>query len=375
MVSNSGNAHDSSQASFCIGYNQILDMSQTALHPWLASPNAHSGTYNGVETVLSFGDPAAELAALRSGCGLFSLAWRGKINVTGKDRVRWLHNMVTNTVRDLPVNRGKYNFVLNAQGRILGDMYIFNRGESLIMDTDASQVETLLNAMKRFIIMDKVELTSAGEALVSLGVCGPNAEAVLARAGINASGMEPLEIRDLSIEDIAITLLRGPEEKPGWFEIWLDPGKAQDFWTKLIGAGAQPVGSEALEMWRILRGIPNYGQDIRDRDLPQETEQMQALTFTKGCYIGQEIVERIRARGQVHRKFAGFVFSEQVPAIGKYEAEGRALAEITTITSVPGLEGRKNIGLGYVRREALAAGPKVNLNGIEATVVDLPFEI
>ena len=360
-------------------------MSQTALHPWLASPNAHLGTYNGVETALNFGDPAAELEALRSGCGVFSLAWRGKINVTGKDRVRWLHNMVTNTVRDLPANRGKYNFVLNAQGRILGDMYIFNRGESLIMDTDASQVETLLSAMKRFIIMDKVELTSAGEALVSLGVCGPNAEAVLTGAGINASGMEPLEIRDLEISDLeirdldiegfSVTVLRGPEQKPGWFEIWLDPGKAQDFWTKLISAGAQPVGSEALEMWRVLRGIPNYGQDIRDRDLPQETEQMQALTFTKGCYIGQEIVERIRTRGQVHRKFAGFVFGEQVPAIGKYEAEGRALAEITTVAGMPVSEGRKNIGLGYIRREALAAGPKVNLNGIEATVVDLPFEI
>src|SRR6202000_1972853 len=127
--------------------------------------------------------------------------------------------------------------------------------------------------------------------------------------------------------------------------------------------------------WRVLCGIPNYGQDIRDRDLPQETEQMQALTFTKGCYIGQEIVERIRARGQVHRKFTGFVFGDQIPAPGKYEAEGRALAEITTLASVPTDEGKRNIGLGYVRREALAAGPKIDLNDIEATAVNLPFEI
>ena len=102
------------------------------------------GTYNGVETALSFGDPAAELEALRTGCGVFALAWRGRINVSGKDRVRWLHNMVTNNVRDLPVNRGNYNFVLNAQGRILGDMYIYNRGESFALETDASQVETLV---------------------------------------------------------------------------------------------------------------------------------------------------------------------------------------------------------------------------------------
>ncbi len=353
-------------------------MSQTALYPWLASAETRTGAYNGVETALSFGSPAAELAALRSGCGVFSLAWRGRINATGKDRVRWLHNMVTNNVRDLPVNRGKYNFVLNAQGRILGDMYIYNRGDSLVLDTDASQVETLINAMKRFIIMDKVELTSAGEGLIALGVCGPKAEAALASAGINAAGMEPLEVRDLSIENLAATLLRGPEQKPGWFEIWIEAEKAQNLWTKLVStpASAQPVGAEALEIWRVLHGIPNYGQDIRDRDLPQETEQLQAISFTKGCYIGQEIVERIRSRGQVHRKFAGFVFGDRVPAIGKYESEGRALAEITSTARVPAPGGERGIylGLGYVRREALAAGPRIDLNGIEATVVDLPFK-
>jgi folate-binding protein YgfZ len=350
-------------------------MSQTALHPWLQAPEARVGTYNGAEMALSFDDPATELNALRTGCGVFSLAWRGRIHVAGKDRVRWLHNMVTNNVRDLPVNRGNYNFVLNAQGRILGDIYIYNRGESLVLDTDKSQVETLITAMKRFIIMDKVELTSAGDNSISIGICGPKAESVLAAAGIDVVGMQPLEIRDVGVDSIAAALVRGPEQRPGWFELWLDPNKAQDLWNVLIKAGAKPVGAEALEMWRVLRGIPSYSQDIRDRDLPQETEQPQALNFTKGCYIGQEIVERIRSRGQVHRKFTGFAFGDTVPAPGKYDFEGRALAEVTTIARVPTSEGPRNIGLGYVRREALAAGPKVTLDGIEATAVDLPFEI
>ena len=350
-------------------------MSQAATYPWLTSPNARTGNYNGMETAVSFGNPAAELEALSTGCGVFSLAWRSRIKVTGKDRVRWLHNMVTNNVRDLPLNRGKYNFVLNAQGRILGDMYIFNRGESLVLETDASQVDTLLNTMKRFIIMDKVEMVSAGESVTALGVCGPKSEAVLKQAGVDAASMEPLEIKEISFDGVAIVLVRGPEQRPGWFEIWIDSDKAQACWQRLTQAGTQPVGSEALEMWRVLRGIPNYGQDIRDRDLPQETEQLQALTFTKGCYIGQEIVERIRARGQVHRKFTGFIFDGQIPAIGKYESEGRAVAEVTTTATVPAAGANKNIGLGYVRREALSAGPKVNLNGIEAAVTDLPFEI
>jgi folate-binding protein YgfZ len=350
-------------------------MSQILLHPWLQSPEARMGTYNGVETALSFGDSPTELAALRSGCGVFALGWRGRINVSGQDRVRWLHNMVTNNVRDLPLNRGNYNFVLNAQGRILGDMYIYNRGESLALETDVTQVEALTNAMKRFIIMDKVELTDVSGDSVSIGICGPKAESVLSQAGIDANGMEALEVRDVGVESIAAALIRGPEQKPGWFELWLDQNDAQGLWNLLVTAGAKPVGTEALEMWRVLHGIPSYGQDIRDRDLPQETEQPQALNFTKGCYIGQEIVERIRSRGQVHRKFTGFAFGDRVPALGKYDFEGRALAEITTLARVPTTEGPRNIGLGYVRREAVAAGPKIALDGIEATAVDLPFEI
>ena len=173
-------------------------MSQTALYPWLASAEARTGTYNGVETALSFGSPANELAALRTGCGVFSLAWRGRINVTGKDRVRWLHNMVTNNVRDLPVNRGNYNFVLNAQGRILGDMYIYNRGESLLLETDAGQVETLITAMKRFIIMDKVEMSRAGESVDCSGRLRPQSRGTYLPAQESArTGMEPLEVRDL----------------------------------------------------------------------------------------------------------------------------------------------------------------------------------
>jgi len=349
-------------------------MAQIALHPWLHTPEARTGTYNGAETALNFGNPTAELEALRTGCGVFALAWRGRINVSGKDRVRWLHNMVTNNVRDLPVNRGNYNFVLNAQGRILGDMYIYNRGESFALETDARQVEALVNAMKRFIIMDKVEMVEIGADSVSVGICGPKAESVLSNSGVNAGGMEPLEVRDVGTDDVAATLVRGPEQRPGWYEFWLDPNKAQELWNLLVKAGAQPVGAEALERWRVLQGIPNYGQDIRDRDLPQETEQTQALSFTKGCYIGQEIVERIRSRGQVHRKFTGFVFGDRVPALRKYESEGRALAEITSISKVPTSKGQKNIGLGYVRREAIAAGPKIALDGVEATVVDLPFQ-
>ena len=330
-------------------------MTQTEVHQRPAMAGKQTGTYLGVEAASNFGDSAHELRTLATGCGVFDLGWRAIIHATGQDRVRWLHNMVTNSVRDLATGRGNYNFVLNAQGRIQGDLYIFNRGETLLLETDRRQLQALLPTMRRFIIMDKVELVQRDDA-TGVGLCGPKAEEILASIGIDVRRMEPLEIRDVMISETSASLIRGPENKPGWFEFWLNPEQTASLWERLSTSAAQPVGTEALEMWRVTHGIPQYGQDIRDRDLPQETEQMQALHFNKGCYIGQEIVERIRSRGQVHRKFTGFEFQAGTPALGKYDAGGRNVAEITTAITVPAAAGPRNIGLGYVRREAVARG-------------------
>src|SRR5215510_13118109 len=336
-------------------------MTQTTLHQRMAS-------YNGAETIAAFTDPMSELRTLTSGCGVFDLAWRAKVTISGKDRVRWLNGMVTNTIKDLPVNRGNYSFVLNPQGRILGDMYIYNRGEYLLLDTDRAQLETVRNTLKRFIIMDKVDL--ADSSLGAIGVCGPKSEEMLAAAGIDAKGLEPLEVRELVVDGMNVSVVRGPEQRPAWFELWTVGGDHEHLWDRLAKSGAQPVGTEALELWRILHGIPNYGQDIRERDLPQETEQGQALNFTKGCYIGQEIVERIRSRGQVHRKFAGFEFQDALPQPGKFEESGRVLAEITSVAEI----GDRKIGLGYVRRETGSPGAKLALGGTTAIVAALPFQ-
>lgn len=348
-------------------------MTQAEIHhePLLAGGKA--GQYLGVETTLSFSSPVQELDALRSGCAVFELNWRALISVTGKDRVRWLHNMATNNVRDLPLNRGAYNFVLNAQGRILADLNVFNRGESLLLETDRAQVEPLLATLRRFIIMDKVELTDLGNQFTAFGVAGPKAAETLRSAGVDVSGLQPLEIQVGTIGGAAVQVIRGAEQKPEWFELWTDAAHAGSIAASLTGAGAYPIGAEALETWRVLRGIPQYGKDIRDRDLPQETGQVHALNFNKGCYIGQEIVERIRSRGQVHRKFTGFEFSEGAPAIGKFEAGGRAFAEITSVVRVPSQAGEREIGLGYVRVDAVPEDRVLDLNGVKAKLVNLPF--
>ena len=129
-------------------------------------------------------------------------------------------------------------------------------------------------------------------------------------------------------------------------------------------------------MWRIAAGVPRYGQDIRERDLPQETEQHQALDFTKGCYVGQEIVERIRSRGQVHRKFTGFRLAGDAAPGTKLQAEGKDVGELTSVASLPQSNGtRTTLALGYVRRELTLPGKKLQAGDAAVTVAELPFKL
>jgi aminomethyltransferase len=320
------------------------------------------------------GDVATEFHALLTGCGVYELASRAKIVLTGSDRVRWLNGMITNNVRDLVVNRGVYGFVLNPQGRILGDLYAYNHGESLLVDTDESQLQNLLGLFDRYIIMDDVEVTSLDGKLGAIGIAGPRSREVLKSAAIDAPELEPLQFADMSWSDISLTLVRNDNPALASYEIWVAPENIPALQDALTKAGATPVDAAALDLLRIAAGIPRYGQDIRERDLPQETEQKRALHFTKGCYVGQEIVERIRSRGNVHRKFTGFEVEGLLPAPGtKIEANGKEVGEITSSAALPVASGERSVALGYIRREAEKPENDLRANGVKLRVASLPF--
>ncbi len=316
----------------------------------------------------------SEFLELVSGCGVSKLDSRAKISLTGNDRVRWLNGMVTNNVRDLAVGRGAYAFLLNPQGHILGDLHAYNRGDSILVDTDSSQIEKLLATFDRYIIMDDVEVVQVTDKIAAVGVVGPHAKTVLSGAGIEVPTLEPLQFAEAKCGEISLTLLRVDNPAVESYEIWLAPADQPQIWEALILGGGKPVNAEALELLRITAGIPRYAQDIRERDLPQETEQTRALNFNKGCYIGQEIVERIRSRGAVHRKFSGFDVDCPLPPPGtKIQADGKDAGEITTSAVLPLSGGERRIALGYIRREVGVAGRR--FQGAEATitVTSLPF--
>lgn len=319
-------------------------------------------------------DLRAEFTSLLSGCGVFPLSNRAKISLGGQDRVRWLNGMITNKVRDLAVGQGIYAFVLNPQGHILGDLYAYNRGESLLIDTDQTQTEKLLAIFRRYIIMDKVDVADLRDKLTAIGIAGPKASEVLSAAGFDVQELGPLQFVEVTWRNLPLSIARSDSAAVESYEIWLAPEQGSLASETLARSGATPISSAASELLRIACGTPHYGQDIRERDLPQETEQLRALHFSKGCYIGQEIVERIRSRGNVHGKFTGFEVRGPLPAPGtKIQSDGKDVGEITSAASLPLASGERSVALGYIRRELASGGKPLQAGEAQLTVGALPF--
>ncbi len=300
-----------------------------------------------------YGDVRSEFQSLLSGCGVYDLSWRAKINLTGGHRVRWLNGMISNNVRDLQPGHGVYAFILNPQGHIQGDLYAFNRGDLFLLDMELAQRDKILQWLKRYIIADDVYLTDISDKLTAVGVTGPDSRQIMRGAGIDLPDLAHLQFSDLAWRDTQITVLHSGEEAADSWQIWSAPDRAGALWDALGNADAKATGTSALNLFRIAKGIPQYGQDIRERDLPHETRQMRALNFTKGCYQGQEIVERIRARGAVHRQFMSFSVDGPLPEPGtKIQAGGKEVGEVTTSALLPLPGGDVPAALGYLRREA-----------------------
>ncbi|HKD84255.1 MAG TPA: glycine cleavage T C-terminal barrel domain-containing protein [Terriglobales bacterium] len=351
-------------------------MSIATLQDRLASSGARLATYRGAETPASFGDTAAEFRALLEGCAIFDMNWQAKLIFSGKDRVRWMNGMVTNNIRDLAPGQGVYCFILTPQGHNQGDLVAYNRGEYLLATTDREQAPKISATLGRYIIMDKVEIEDISDKLSTIGVAGPKSAEMLAGIGIDVSQLQRGQVIDTVWREIGISVARSIHPQMDGYEIWVSAENAEKIWQGLTSAGAVPVGSDALETYRIARGVPRFGVDLRERDLPQETGQEHALNFTKGCYIGQEIVERIRARGNVHRTFIGFEIEGQPPQPGtKIRTGDKDVGEITSSTRAPFPAGERSLALGYLRREVAIPDSTVQIGEQSGIVKTIPFKI
>ena len=312
----------------------------------LAVPS-HLTVWRGVLTPQQLDAPAGETAALVSSAAVHDLGWLRRIAVHGEDRFRWLSGMVTNMVANLAPDAGAWNLVLNAQGRIQGDLHVWRRDDALEIEVAADQYEKLVTHLERFIIMDDVELATVdGE--TALGLTGPLADQVLARLSLPALA-EPMTSSHVEWNGHDLRIIRGYQVLAPHYEIRVPSAGLSRLWKSMQTAGAIPVGVAALEALRIAEGIPVYGIDMVERDLPQETSQMRALHFDKGCYLGQEIVERIHSRGSVHRHLRQLELDGPLPAAGtELTLDGAPAGTVTSAAELPLKSGSRSFALAMV---------------------------
>jgi len=368
-----------------------LNTQATALAAMLESARTPHplAVYRGVFTPQVLDAPDTEIAALAHGAAVHDLGWLRRVAVRGEDRFRWLSGMVTNTVNDLFPNTGAWNLVLNSQGRIQGDLTVWREAEEkspqrrnpvpdaaksgdrllgtpfagesgLDLEIAADQFDKLMAHLNRFIIMDDVELVPLGVEQVgeagsetAIGLTGPQADAVLGRVGL-PTHTHPMSGARVEWNGLDLKIMRGYGALAPHYQFWTPIAGLTKLWSCLRTAGATPTGCASLEAFRIAEGIPAYGIDINERDLPQETSQLRALHFNKGCYLGQEIVERIHSRGSVRRHLRQMELQGPLPKPGTELTlqDGTPAGHITGAAELPLASGLRLFALAMLRAEA-----------------------
>ena len=335
----------------------------------------------GALTPQAFDGLPGELDSLLHSAGVSDLGWRGKILVTGSDRLRWLNGMVSNAVQSLPEDEGNYSFLLSVQGRIQGDCYVYRRAGDLLLDTSIDQVPALMAHLDHFVVMDDVELADVSQQWTGLSLAGPLTPQVLATLGFASStpklardGQEHAKMSSARIGEVPCTIIEAHPLSVPRYELWFPPEQVLAVWETLQAAGATPCGLEAMEALRVHEATPLYGIDLNDRDLPQETAQTRALNFNKGCYLGQEIVERIRSRGKVNRQFRQFELSGAVPDTLPLDlrSKDQSVGRITSTASLASAGLPQVLALGFIRLEVVERKETIAYDGGEAIALAAP---
>lgn len=301
----------------------------------------------GVRMAAAFAPPADEYQAARQAVGLVDRSDRGLLIIRGNDRRAWLNNLVTNAVTLLAEDTGQYAFATNVQGRILFDLNILCVAEALWLDVDRLAVAVAASHFDRHLISEDVRIEDAGGHVARLGCCGPQAKELANSIGVpNFPALAPLA--SVPLDDDTRLFRHDFAGLPG-FELVLPRGRAAAWWDRLAQAGARPIGYRTLEVLRLEAGIPWLGRDMDGTVLPPETGQRErAINDRKGCYLGQEIIERMRSRGALARRLVQLRVADgdglSVPAPLRRDAQ--TLGRVTSLARHP--TQPYWVGLGYL---------------------------
>lgn len=330
-----------------------------------------------------FGDLAAEYERAHADAAVVDVSHRGKVELTGPDAPSFLHNLSTNDVINLPLGAGCEAFFTTAKAKAVAYALIYHvriagDRDALWLDVDPGQAEPLLRHLDHYLIAEQVEMADRTAGFAQLHLAGPNAKAVLERAlGQPIPDLGPLEHMERTVGASATCHIRrhDPFGLPGYDLVCLAP-RAAAVWQTLLDAGAAPAGSDAYEILRVEAGTPVFGMDIDENRFVVEVGRPDAISYTKGCYLGQEPIVMARDRaGHVNRSFRGLKLVGGLASSGeKLVADGKEVGVITSSVQSPRLGP---IALGYVRRGHEQAGTVLDVvsagSGRRAAVSELPM--
>ena len=357
-----------------------------------AGTGAKMGLWFGCALPNDFGNAEAEYRYLNQSVALVDKNYRAYLAFTGPDRVRYLNAILTNNIKDLAAGQGTVSLLLNPQGHILAEIETYALADRLFCVSYAMIREQLASWMDKYIIMDDVTLTDETERWGTLALEGPKAAAVVKEiARVDLSQLNELASVDAEIVRFAQddNIKRAPipcrlvKRSPGGVagaEFVGERGQLTALWEVLLEAarkqGGGPAGYTALSGRRLELGVPWFGYDFGEKQIPHEAGlENSHISYTKGCYTGQEIVERVRSRGHVNRRRVGLLFSgDAVPEAGAaLTLEGKEAGNVTRAARI--WYPARVIGMGYVRKEAEAPGTALQWAGGTAMVVRLPLEM
>jgi len=349
----------------------------TALEKMHTQAGAKMGTWFGCALPDAFGDWSVEYEFLRKSVGVVDRSYRAYLDFTGPDRVRYLNALLTNNIKDLAQGRGVVSLLLSPQGKIQAEVETFARAESLFCVSFSMVRARLIQELEHYIIMDDVTLTDRSEEFVTLGFIGPKAaEATAELTGVDFAAMGEFEFREVMVGGIRCVVTK----RLGGADFMIGRGDAEKVWDLMLAEarkhGGGAAGLTALNALRLEQGVPWFGYDFGDKQIPHEAGlEKSHISYTKGCYTGQEIVERVRSRGQVNRMRVSLeIGGDAEPAAGgALLAEGKEVGQVTRAGYSPLL--KRIIGMGYLRREKTEPGTLVNLeDGTEVAVIVTPAE-
>ena len=359
--------------------------------------DAEFQAYDQLQVVSTFGEPEAEYAAIRKSAAMIDEPQRGILEITGKDRLPFLNNLITNQTWDkskkagLQAGQGIYAFFLGRNGRIVTDLTVIERGDRTLLDLDARFVEPTRAAFEKYLFGEQVQLVDRVDSLRQIALHGPHALDVLRQAG--AAEMPELPVlgsTSIRLYETEITVWRDdPAGVPGYY-LLIGIEAAKHVWTGLVSQFGQPTGIgrrplrpagwAAFNATRIEGGRPIFGIDFDATILPHETGQIaRAVSFTKGCYLGQEIVARMQARGQFAKQIVGIKMADdKLPLAGTliYDGNDNQIGGITSSTVSPILSNVA-ICLGFVKKMFAEVGTVITIPAEgemrKGSVASLPF--